>query len=212
MAAHWINVLDIVAEQLNRSGIEWMLVGSAATALRGAAITPGDIDITVGSPAEVALAATFLPTPEVHAPQGDAGPSWMSTVASPTLQFDRPGERWTFGLWVIDGFKVELAHIDSPGTAALWLETRSLRTWELRETLHCNGHPIPTVPIEPQLVTMMSRRQGDRLRATLAAIDLGSLNLPRLLQSIEDKRTEDPDLSVPEPVQLLLDGATQFEH
>lgn len=211
MPAHWIIALGNVAEHLNRSRIDWMLLGSAATALRGAAIDPGDIDIAVGSPEEVALAANFLPTPDVQRPQAGVAPSWMSTVSTPTLHFHRPDEQWTFGLWIIDGFKVELAHIDSPGTAALCLETRSLVTWGQRETLHCNGQAIPTVPIEPQLVTMMARQQSDRLEATLAAIDLSSLNLPRLIQAIEDKRTEAPDLSIPEPVQRLLDRTNQSD-
>ena len=46
-----------VAQQLNGGRIEWMLVGSAATALRGAAIVAGDIDIAIRTAGDVTRAA-----------------------------------------------------------------------------------------------------------------------------------------------------------
>ena len=55
MSAPWTTALASVAEQLNGNRIEWMLLGSAATALRGAAIVPGDIDIAIHSAATVSF-------------------------------------------------------------------------------------------------------------------------------------------------------------
>lgn len=118
MAASWRTVLSVAARQLNGNQVEWMLLGSAATALRGVAIGPGDTDIAVGSSEDVGLAAELLPTPDVQVPQDNVDPSWISTAAAPTLPFGSSQEQWTFGRWIIADTKVELAHIDSPDTAA----------------------------------------------------------------------------------------------
>lgn len=205
MATSWATALSLTAEILNRNGLDWMLVGSGATALRGAAIEPGDIDIAVSSPKDVALAAELMPTPDIQVPQ-EVTPAWISTRSAPTLTLGTPSDQWTFGRWIIDGFRVEVAHIDSPGTATQYLETRSPLSWHQREFLYCNGHTIPTVPIEPQLATMMARQQTGRIEATLAAIDPEALNRQRLRQAIEDKRTDAPDLTVPTGIQRLINN------
>jgi hypothetical protein len=158
MSASWTTALAI-AEQLNGNCIEWMLLGSAATALRGVAIVPGDIDIALLAADDVTRAATVLPTDAQEPAESDEPAGWISTAAEPTLQFGHAGECWTFGRWIVDGVKVELAHIDAPTVAALMIETRAPLVWHERETLNCHGQPIPTVPIEVQLATMIARQQ-----------------------------------------------------
>ena len=202
MSAPWTTALATVAQQLNGGRIEWMLVGSAATALRGAAIIAGDIDIAIRTAGDVTRATALLLTPA--APQLDEPPDWISTAAEPTLHFGDAGERWTFGRWIVDGVKVELAHIDAPSAAELMIETRAPMVWRVRETLNCHGHPVPTVPIEVQLATMIARHQDARIAATLAALDGTPLNLPLLRRAISDKRSEAPGLTVPESLQHLL--------
>jgi len=205
MGALWTTALATVAEQLNRNHIEWMLLGSAATALRGAAIVPGDIDIAVLAAEDVTRAATVLPMPDTPEPAEPDEPSaWISTAAEPTLQFGDTGERWTFGRWFINGVKVELAHIDAPAVAELMIETRAPLVWRERETLHCHGQPVPTVPIEAQLATMIARQQDARINATIAAIDSTRLNVPLLRRAISDKQSEVPAMTVPESLQRLL--------
>jgi hypothetical protein len=203
MSASWGATLADVAGRLNGIGVEWMLLGSAATALRGVAIVPGDIDIAIRAAEDVKRAATVLPTPENHEPEIDGTVDWISTVAQPALRFGDGGEQWTFGRWIVDGVKVELAHIDSPAEAALMLETRAPLVWDERETLSCDGQPVPTVPIEVQLATMVARQQDARIAATIAAVDVDRLNLPLLRRAISDRQ-----LDVPEPVQCLLDQQT----
>lgn len=180
-----------------------MLVGSAATALRGVAIEPKDLDIAVSSARDVALAAELMPSPRLETSR-DSPAEWFSTASAPTLSFGNPAERWTFGRCLVNDFRVEIAYIDSPGSAALYLETRSPLSWNDREVLLCRGQGVPTVPIEPQLATMIARRQADRIEATLAVIDLESVDRSRLLRALEDKRREVPDLLIPAEIQELL--------
>ena len=205
MSAPWTTTLASVAERLNGGRIEWMLLGSAATALRGVAIVPGDIDIAIRTADDVTRAATVLPTPELAEAGEQSG--WTSTAAEPTLHFDRPGERWTFGRWIIDGVGVELAHIDAPTVADLMIESRAPLVWHERETLNCHGLPVPTVPIEVQLATMIARQQNARIEATMTAIDTTALNVPLLRRAISDKQSEAPAMTVPEPLQRLLANA-----
>ena len=202
MSAPWTTVLAAVAKQLNGGRIEWMLLGSAATALRGAAIVPGDIDIAVRTAGDITRAAARLPTPTVRQPDGP--PDWISTAAEPALHFGDAGERWTFGRWIIDGVKVELAHIDAPAVAQLMIETRAPLVWRERETLECHGHPVPTVPIEVQLATMAARQQHTRIDATIAAMAGTPVNTQLLRRAISDKQAEIPAMAVPESLQRLL--------
>lgn len=207
MSAPWTAALATVAEQLNGSRIEWMLLGSAATALRGAAIVPGDIDIAIHAADDVTRAATVLPTPDApeRVESDELVPAdWISTAAEPTLHFGHAGERWTFGRWFIDGVKVELAHIDVPAVVGLMIETRAPLVWHERETLNCHGQPVPTVPVEVQLATMIARQQDARIDATIAAIDTTLINVPLLRRAISDKQSEVPTMTVPASLQRLL--------
>lgn len=209
MSADWTTTLATVATQLNRGGLEWMLVGSAATALRVEAIIPMDIDIAVLRADDVSYAATVLPTPLSLEPRkADEPPAWVSTVAEPTLHFGDARERWSLGVWFIQGVKVELAHIDAPAVAELMIETRSSAVWRERDTLKCHGEPVPTVPIETQLATMAARQQHARIDAVLAAIESSrlTLNLPLLRRAFADRQSESPGMLVPEPLRVLLRG------
>ncbi|WP_091530466.1 hypothetical protein [Microlunatus soli] len=202
MKSVWSTALMVTAEILNRNRIPWMLVGSAATALRGAAITPGDLDIAVNTADDLTRAANLMPTPSVE-PQ-DTTPDWLSSQSAPTLSFGDAGEQWTFGRWIIEGFRVEIAHIESPRTTTLYLETRSTLSWSDREPLECAGHDVPTVRVEPQIATMIARDQTDRIDATLAAVGIETLDPSRLRRAINDKRTEAPDLVIPDQIRQVL--------
>ncbi|WUJ72153.1 hypothetical protein OG809_02580 [Kribbella soli] len=193
----WTTTLATVAERLNNAHIDWMLLGSAATALRGVAIVPGDIDIAVRTADDITHAATVLPTPS-KPPDPNL---WFSTLAQPALQWGDANERWYFGRWMINDVKVELADIHAPDVAELLVETRSPLVWQQRQTLTCHGQLIPTVPIEVQLATMMARRQDARIDATLAR---APVNLQLLRRAITGKESEIPDVSVPEQLRRLL--------
>ncbi|RZU18836.1 hypothetical protein EV645_1036 [Kribbella rubisoli] len=193
----WTTTLATVAERLNNAHIDWMLLGSAATALRGVSIVPGDIDIAVLAADDITHAAAVLPTPS-EPPDPNL---WFSTLAQPSLQWGDADERWYFGRWMINDVKVELAHIAAPDVAELLVETRSPLVWRERQTLTCHGRLIPTVPVEVQLATMMARQQHTRIAATIAHTPL---DLQLLRRAITDKQSETPDLLVPEQLRRLL--------
>lgn len=103
----WMTALAAVAQALNEDHLDWMLLGSAATALRGAEIEPGDVDIATNSAVDVTRAATLLPTPDSR-DTSDCASDWISTTTEPTLALGDADERWTFGRWIIHGVKVSM--------------------------------------------------------------------------------------------------------
>lgn len=151
MNAPWSTTLATVAEHLNGNRIDWMLLGSAATALRGVPIIPGDIDIALLTANDVTRAATVLPTPDPpDAPELDESgvpPDWISTTAEPARHFAHAGEQWTFGRWFIDGVKVELAHID--------IDTTRLNLPLLRRAISDKQSEVPTMTVPEPLQRLL---------------------------------------------------------
>ncbi|MFI6827145.1 hypothetical protein ACIBG5_08590 [Kribbella sp. NPDC050241] len=207
MDGGWSDALRELAVRLAGTDVDWMLVGSAATALHGAAIEPGDIDVAVSTSAGVRTAATVLPSRTDRSSPAD--PLWFSSLDEPTLTFDDPGQaRWTFGRWTLAGFTVELAYIDSPAPTDLLVETPAGAVWSERSVLDWNGTQIPVVPVEVQLATMIFRDQPDRLRATLTAVDPASLDVGLLRRALAGRETGGAPLKVPDALREL----TQVRH
>jgi hypothetical protein len=88
------------------------------------------------------------------------------------------------------------------------VETRSVRAWEVRETLDCRGQPVPAVPVELQLATMVARRQHARIEATLAAV--GRIDRLLLRQAISDRRVEGSAMVLPEQLERFLEADADF--
>lgn len=198
----WELVLEDVAPRLNRVQVEWMLVGSAATALRGAAIEPGDIDVLLSTPAAVQRAAAVFPSRPDRWPDEDPA-TWHSSVSAPILTWTHDTTRWTFGRWTIDGTKVELAHLGSPDTDRLG-EAGGTAVWSAVGELEWRGISLPIVPIEVQIVTMIGRNQQDRLAATISAVDVQDLDPGLLRRALTDQTIEASAAWIPPAVRRLV--------
>lgn len=204
MSDDWSSALSTVARLLNVARVEWMLIGSAATALRGAPIVPGDIDISMSTPGDVHAAAKVLPNRAEPSPSGDPL-TWYSSQAQPTLTFG-DSVRWTFGRWMVAGVKVELAHIADPSVGALFVETVSTTVWDERSVIPLDDTRIPVVPIEAQIATMIARGQTERLDATLAALGPESFNSDLLRRALADRQTRDnTSLRLPQQISVLVE-------
>jgi hypothetical protein len=199
MGAGWQDALRELALRLGRTDVEWMLIGSAATALHGVELEPGDLDVAVATPAGVRAAAHVLPCRRQRSPTTAPG-LWFSSREEPILTFGDPaGTRWTFGRWMLGDTKVELAHLAGQAPPEKLIETSGTAVWNARTSLEWNGVRIPVVPLEVQLATMIVRDQADRLRATLEAIDDASLNVAMLRRALADRAVP----SIPEAIHDL---------
>jgi hypothetical protein len=204
VSSRWTEALQAVAVRLNRAQIDWMLVGSAATAIRDVPIEPGDLDIAMPTSAAVYAAARHLPSRPDRPGLSDPD-DWYSTAAQPVRTFiDHVDSRWTFGRWTLCDTKVELAHIERPGATNLLGETFGVTVWAARTVVRWKSVLIPVVPLETQLVTMMLRQQHQRLEATLSAVGPDSIDLQTLRRAINDRRTDGAQFDIPNPVRRLL--------
>lgn len=179
--ALWQDVLERVAligqPALAEPETRWVLVGSAATALQGCEVTPRDIDILAAEPAGVhhfaSLMTGFAPALPSHAEDHE---EWLSSHAEPVSAGpDDYGFYWYFARWVIDGVKVEVAHIAPPegfrtseSGAGIW--EAGAEMWPHVYEVSFRNLTIPVVPLEIQLGTSLSRGLKTRVDAIVAVL------------------------------------------
>jgi hypothetical protein len=84
--------------------------------------------------------------------------------------------------------------------------------WQERTLFDWSGTRIPVVPLEVQLATMILRDQGERLQATLSALDPASLDLAMLRRALADREAGGPILRIPETIRSLLAARPQGGH
>jgi hypothetical protein len=92
------------------------IIGSVASALQGCQLTPRDLDLLAIRPEEVVRFAELM---WAYAPKRAEEPTdhadWLSSEEEPlSIGPDDLGFLWHFGRWLIDGVKVEMAHIVAP--------------------------------------------------------------------------------------------------
>ena len=160
-----------------------MLVGSAASAIHGVHLQPGDVDVLAHTAADVSLIAAVLPLDR----QAAAGPAipqtFVSSQSRPVLRFGDGA--WTLARWLIDGTKVEVAHI--AGDDGLLEETKGSAIWRHRQWVTWHGHQLPIVPLEVQLATMLRRDQTRRSRATAAHLQKRGHDRSLLTRALSDQ-------------------------
>lgn len=201
-AKHWEPALEYVADRLNQAEVAWMLVGSTATAIHGAAIDPGDIDILIPTASGVHAAAAVLPSRTERWSNTDPG-TWHSSLTQPVLTWvDDTDTTWTFGRWTIKGTKLELANLQPAVPSSKLIETGAAQSVAIEMNWH--GRNLPIVPLELQIGTMIARDQQDRLKAALAANDVGELNAVMLRRTLTDRQISMSDPRVPSALDGLL--------
>lgn len=165
--ASWVGALLRFAELVHPLAVDWMLVGSAATAVRGVELDPGDLDVLVRGPQDVGRIAAVMPALEDD--DGELDPErFLSSKVRPTITFDSGS--WTFGRWHLGEVKVEVAHISAPESEPYQLiETMGDLVWLERQIIDLEGTQIPIVPLEVQIATMVARGQDARLARVVDA-------------------------------------------
>lgn len=166
----WERALATFIESVG-SHLRWMLIGSAATAVHGVAITPGDVDILIHPDTPDTLMRSELDELDGFAassvPSGEL--ATFASIHDHPLLGTSDGS-WLFGRWTIHGCQVEVARIREPVEAGLLFETLGRAVWEFREVLDWHGQPIPVVPLEVQLAAIVSRGLDQRARAARARL------------------------------------------
>jgi hypothetical protein len=148
------------------------VVGSAATALHGIDLSPGDLDFLAREPSDVEAFATSMARfalKERSDEKGLMNERWLSSIEEPFLSEPPNPDKfvWHFGRWLVSGFKVEVAHIAPPkgwtraADGGLW--ECGPDAWNHLKRVAFDGGSVPAVPLELQLQTNMARGLEDRV-------------------------------------------------
>jgi hypothetical protein len=182
-----VTVLDLLTADPDGPGLEgrWMVVGSAATAIHGVDIEPGDIDILVRQPDDVRDVAGRLASYAAETSPSLDPEHFLSTQRAPTTATD--DGVWTFGRWWINGTKVECAHIAlDPGSGVL-IESCGDEVWRHRRLIEWNGRNAPVVALEIQAATSLSRQLNDRARAILTFLQIHDEDSQLLMAALSSR-------------------------
>lgn len=190
----WRTALQHFAGLAATTSAEWMLVGSAASAVHGVELSPSDIDVLARTANDVTKLAAVLPSLAI--PGQDVDPhTFLSTTERPVVTF---GGGWTFGRWFLDGATVEVAHI--AGVHGRLTETSGSEVWRQRRLVRWRGNLLPLVPLEVQLATMLGRELDQRSRATAECLRRNGYNEAMLQRAMRDRGID--QASVPDELSL----------
>lgn len=156
------------------------VIGSVASALQGCQVSPRDLDLLAIRPAEVTRFAELMwaYTPK-HVDHPTDHADWLSSQETPlSIGPDDCGFVWHFGRWMVDGVKVEMAHIVPPAGmpmsadgAGIWEAGPEI--WPHIRMVPFGGRRVPVVPLEIQLGTCFSRGLEERVAAIVAVFREG---------------------------------------
>lgn len=192
--AGWLAALERFAGLAATTSADWMLVGSAASAVHGVDLQPGDVDLLAHTAADVFELAAVLPPAEAVADQLKIDPkTFLSTKSQSVVTFGEGA--WTFGRWLLDGTKVEVAHI--AGDDGLLHETSGREIWRNRQWIAWRGIQLPIVPLEVQLATMLSRDLTNRSEAAKARLRERGYDADLLIKAHTDQGVASPGLDIP---------------
>jgi hypothetical protein len=149
----WAEALEVVCDRLTGAGVDWWLTGSAALAVRGVAVTPGDLDLVVSA--------------------GDArrvGDLLLDGLVEPVAPADWFCEWW--GRAVL-GARVEW--VGGVGAAADRPEATDFGPAAAArlEVVRWRGREIRVPPLELQRAVSVRRGLHDRVRRIDAWVDRG---------------------------------------
>jgi hypothetical protein len=165
------------------------VIGSVASILQGCQLVPRDLDLLASRPEEVIRFAELMwAYAPRHAEKPTDHPDWLSSEEEPlSIGPDDYGFLWHFGRWLVDGVKVEMAHIVAPegfrtsvDGAGIWEAGPEI--WPQIRKVPFAGYHVPVVPLEIQLQTSMSRGMEERTAEIITVLQQSSYD-PDLVQT-----------------------------
>jgi hypothetical protein len=145
----WADALEQTCRRLIPAGVDWWLAGSAALAVRGAPLTPGDLDLIVAGPDALRTGDLFA-----------------DGLFEPVARGEWPISEW-WGRALIGGARVEWAGGMTPAADEPDVSDVGLTAAAALDTVRWHGWDIRVPPLALQRA--VSLRRG--LPGRVAAID-----------------------------------------
>jgi len=162
----WTPALRLAAETLASRDLDWLVVGSAASALRGCAFAPNDLDLLFPDLATLSLAARLL---DEALDSAERHPIITQTWSS--------GFRWHKLRLEIGGFPLDASYIesgggipDSPDGDGIW--EGGFHVWNYIERVPFEGLLVPVPHLCIQLESQLRRALPDRAAEIRRVLEL----------------------------------------
>ena len=183
-ASGWRMALQHAVVRLADTRIEWLVIGSAASALQGVEIEPRDVDLLFRTREDL---MAFVRKMHGLTPSSPEAPlsveDWRSAQAQPIKTETFPGAfTWHKAAWDIEGVRLDATAIENNGVPD------SLHGDGVREggdhgwSVVTRAQDLPVVALEVQLESCLRRDLDSRARAIAVCLQHSGYAVERLVQ------------------------------
>lgn len=172
---NWQRVLNIVLsyiyEPCQKSGKDFIITGSTASALQKCPINPANIDILVKNPENVNFIADLMQNFELQTTNSLDSNVWLSSKQNRVFIFDNKerDELWHMGRWFVENMQIEVAFIQSQTMldksqedGYIWENGPEM--YDYTKQISFSNYIVQVVPLEIQLSSLFLRGKMDRIQ------------------------------------------------
>ena len=183
-ASGWRMALQHAVVRLADTRIEWLVIGSAASALQGVEIEPRDVDLLLRTREDL---MAFVRKMHGLTPSSPEAPlsveDWRSSQAQPIKTETFPGAfTWHKAAWDIEGVRLDATAIENNGVPD---SLHGDGVWEGGDhvwSFVTRAQDLPVVALEVQLESCLRRDLDSRARAIAVCLQHSGYAVERLVQ------------------------------
>ena len=183
-ASGWRMALQYAGVRLADTRIEWLVIGSAASALQGVEIEPRDVDLLFRTREDL---MAFVRKMHGLTPSSPEAPlsveDWRSSQAQPIKTETFPGAfTWHKAAWDIEGVRLDAIAIENNGVPD---SLHGDGVWEGGDhvwSFVTRAQDLPVVALEVQLESCLRRDLDSRARAIAVCLQHSGYAVERLVQ------------------------------
>lgn len=183
-ASGWRMALQYAVVRLADTRIEWLVIGSAASALQGVEIEPRDVDLLFRTREDL---MAFVRKMHGLTPSSPEAPlsveDWRSSQAQPIKTETFPGAfTWHKAAWDIEGVRLDATAIENNGVPD---SLHGDGVWEGGDhvwSFVTRAQDLPVVALEVQLESCLRRDLDSRARAIAVCLQHSGYAVERLVQ------------------------------
>ena len=183
-ASGWRMALQHAVVRLADTRIEWLVIGSAASALQGVEIEPRDVDLLLRTREDLMAFARKMHGLTPSSPEAPLSvEDWRSSQAQPIKTETFPGAfTWHKAAWDIEGVRLDATAIENNGVPDSlhgdWVWEGGDHVW----SFVARAQDLPVVALEVQLESCLRRDLDSRARAIAVCLQHSGYAVERLVQ------------------------------